>query len=68
MKTKHWIVVKYHASCGIRPSENPKAHTDRADAILEAARLARAEGGSSFIVYEATSISHVLDVVTDEIK
>ena len=68
MKTKHWIVVKYNKSCGILPSANPRTHTDRASAILEAARLARAEGGSSFIVYEATSISHVLDVVTDEIK
>ena len=68
MKTKHWIVVKYHPSCGLRPSGDPKAHTDRADAILEAARLARMESGFSFIVYEAMNISHVLDVVTEEIR
>ena len=68
MKTKHWIVVKYHDSCGIQPSKRPKLHTDRASAILEAARLARTETGSSFIVYEATSISHILDVVTEEIS
>ena len=68
MKTKHWIVIKYHESSGILPSEHPKRHTDRADALLEAARLARMESGYSFIVYEAMTISHLRDVVTDEIK
>ena len=68
MKNKHWIVVRYHESCGISPSKHPKPHTDRADAILEAARLARMERNFSFIVYEATNISCVLDVVTEEIN